>query len=87
MHTDEYEISLFRELEVCKTHINSLQQSIRKMEYIYNVDSNEFVKGYLNGSFTAYNHDFPTWFKAWEELKRWEERRNEFEKMYRLMRI
>ncbi len=87
MHTDEYEISLCRELKVCNNYIHSLQQWLLKMEDIYNVKSDEFVKGYLSGSFSAYNRDFPAWFKTCEELKRWEERRNEFETMYRLMRI
>ncbi len=87
MHTDEYEISLSRELKVCNNHINSLQQRLLKLEDIYNVTSDEFVKGYRSGLFSAYNRDFPAWFKASEELKKWEERRNEFEEMYRLMRI
>jgi hypothetical protein len=87
MHTDEYEISLSRELKVCNNYIHSLQKWLLKMEIIYNLTSDEFVKGYCNGLFSADNRDFQAWFKAAEELKRWEARRNEFEQMYRLMRI
>ncbi len=87
MHTDEYEISLSRELTVCNNYIYSLQQWLLKMEDIYDITSDEFVKGYRSGKFTVYNPDFPAWFKVSEELKTWEARRKEFEKMYRLMRI
>ncbi len=87
MHTDEYEISLSRELNVCNNYIDSLKQKLLRLEDIYNVKSGEFVKGYRKGLFSAYNRDFPEWVEASQELKRWEERRKEFEKMYRLMRI
>jgi len=50
MHTYEYEISLVRELKVCKKYIHSLQQILRKIERKHDVVFDEFVKRYLSGT-------------------------------------
>jgi hypothetical protein len=87
MHTDEYEISLSRELAVCKKAIRKLQKSLHVMERRYNTTSDEFVRVYPSDQFPSGNKDFTSWISNYEALRRWEQRKGEFEEIFHRMKI
>jgi hypothetical protein len=87
MHTDEYEISLYRELEVCKKTIGKLQKSLRAIEKKYNTTTDKFVEAYRGGGFSSGDKDFIDWTGGHEALKRWEERKRQFEEIFHRMKI
>ena len=87
MHTDEYEISLLREVNVCRREIASLQASLMIMEKKYGTSSDSFEKQYGSTPRGAENRDFAAWFAACEALRAWESRQLEYENAYRSMKI
>lgn len=87
MHTDEYEISLLREVDVCRQYIFSLRASLQRMEKKYHLSSDTFVSGYGRAPYSADNRDFAAWFATYEALATWEKRKNEYEEIYRRMKI
>ena len=87
MHTDEYEISLFREIEVCRKAICKIKESLRIMEMKYRMTTEEFIEGYMCGKFSADNKDFADWNSNNESLRKWMERKNDYEEILRRMKI
>lgn len=87
MHTDEYEISLSRELSVCKSTIQKIQKSLRNFENKYEQSTDEFIEGYQNKKYSAVNKDFLKWFNNFEALRRWEKRKSDFEEIFYRMKI
>lgn len=87
MHTDEYEISLSRELDVCNKTIRKIRKTLRKMEKKYDMPTEEFSEGYRKGRFPADNKDFEAWFNGYEALKSWEKRKADFEEIFYRMKI
>jgi hypothetical protein len=87
MHTDEYEISLSRELDVCKKTIRKLQKSLHVMEKKYNTTTDKFVEEYPGNRFPSGNKDFIGWISNYEALRKWEERKREFEEIFHRMKI
>jgi len=87
MHTDEYEISLSRELDVCKKTIRKLQKSLLVMEKKYNTTTDKFVEEYPSNRFPSQDRDFINWHSNYEALRRWEQRKGEFEEIFHRMKI
>jgi hypothetical protein len=87
MHLDEYEISLFREVGVCKSHIRKYQGLLDKMEARYGMTTAVFRAQYDSRPCTANNHDFTVWFAASNAISTWATRQREYENAYRLMKI
>lgn len=87
MHTDEFEISLARELKVCNSAIKKIQKFLSRMEEKYTTTTKDFAEGYLNGKFSANNKDYAAWFNNYEALSRWERRRMDFKEIFYRMKI
>lgn len=87
MHTDEYEISLSRELEVCRKYILKIKKALRGFEEKYKIPTEEFLKRYNGGELPGSERDYTAWFETCEALKKWEERLREFERIYRQMKL
>jgi hypothetical protein len=87
MDTDEYEISLSRELDVCNSTIRKIRKSLREMEKKYAMPTEEFAEAYQKGQLSADNKDFEAWFNGSEALRTWEKRKADFEAVYRRMKI
>ncbi len=86
MHTDEYEISLYRELGVCKKAIQGLEKTLSGFENKYNLTTAAFIERYNNEDI-GNNSDFTLWNENYESLRRWTERGRQYETMLRLMKI
>lgn len=87
MHTDEYEISLSRELNICEKTIRKLQKSLHTMERKYNTTTDEFVEAYRSNRFPSQDKDFISWISNYEAFKKWEKRKKEFEEIFHRMKI
>ena len=43
MHTDEYEISLSREIDVCRGRVRAIKKTLYKMEQKYGITTEQFL--------------------------------------------
>ena len=72
MHTDEYEISIGREISLCRKLIRRLKSSIQKREKRYGISTEGFLKGLNQKQLAETNPDFVQWTKDYQELRSWE---------------
>ncbi len=86
MHTDEYEISLYRELEVCRKRIQKIEKNLSRFESYYTLTTKMFVEKYKSGEIGT-SKDFTLWNENYEGLKRWTQLRRQYEEMFHLMKI
>jgi hypothetical protein len=86
MHTDEYEISLSREISVCRTQIRKLRKALLKIEQAVGLSSGEMMRSSGSGGPGASEALRREWQGHHEALLRWEQRQREFEEIYRLMK-
>jgi hypothetical protein len=87
MHTDEYEISLSRELHVCEKKIEKIRKALVAMETKYQIKTAVFVDEYKSGSISAGNADFSAWVSNYEALKKWEVLRDQYAELLHRMKI
>jgi len=86
MHTDEYEISLSRELAVCKSTIKKIKEFFAIMERKHNKTTAQFVEEYDKGKLTDNQEDYAAWRNNYESLKTWEDLQRQYEELFRLMK-
>ncbi len=84
MHTDEYEISLSREIDVCRGRIRTIRKDLRKMEQKYGITTDSFAIGMPGGKVTA--ADGKRWAEDIELLRTWEDKQREFVALYNSMK-
>ncbi len=88
MHTDEFEISLSRELAVCKSAMKRIKEFLAIMERKHNMSTEEFIKKLRDGTLSpAYKDDYEAWKNNHESLKQWEELQKQYEETSHVMRI
>ncbi|MEK6698906.1 MAG: hypothetical protein AABZ10_07665 [Nitrospirota bacterium] len=86
MHTDEYEISLSRELAVCTSSVNRISRFLEGMSRKYNLDTAQVIEKLNNGELAA-GKDFTAWMENHEALKQWEQRKRHYKELLRAMKI
>ncbi len=86
MHTDEFEISILREVNNCASNLRRLNKIIKEMENKYMISTDEFIKNYSDNQH-GWNPDFKKWFDTVESLKRWQFLYDEYMKFYKMMKI
>jgi hypothetical protein len=90
MHTDEYEISLSRELKVCGNTIQRIKKTLALMEQKHHKTTEDFIKEYRGGELekdTGNKDDYAAWDDTYASLKRWQDLEREYQKQYRIMKI
>ena len=87
MHTDEYEISLSRELAVCKSTIKKIKEFFALMERKHGKTTAQFVEEYDSGKLTDNPEDYTAWRNNYESLKTWEDLQRQYEELFRMMKI
>jgi hypothetical protein len=83
METDEFEISLSRELAVCASKIRKLREALSHLERKHGCSTRDVVVSGAPGMLTLSAEERAHWLEQSEALRRWEERRDEFERLYR----
>ena len=79
MHTDEYEISIGREISLCRKLIRRLKSSIQKREKRYGISTEGFLEGMNQERLAETNQDFLKWSRDYHDLRSWERMRGQYE--------
>ena len=90
MHTDEYEISLTRELSVCKNTIKRIKHSLSILERKHNKTTGMFIDELRSNQMADdpdCKDDREAWRSSYESLKRWEELERQYQEALRMMKI
>ena len=87
MHTDEYEISLSRELNVCEKKIKKIRQVLIGLEMKYKMKTEVFVTELSSGNIAGQKEDFDVWIREYEALKKWEALRDQYADLLKKMKI
>jgi hypothetical protein len=88
MHADEYEISLSRELAVCKSAMKRIKEFLAIIERKHSISTEEFMNKYRNGTLSPeHRDDYEAWKNNYESLKQWEELQKQYEEVFQVMKI
>jgi hypothetical protein len=87
MHTDEYEIALSRELDVCRKKVSELQKKLYLMEKKFNMPTSAFMKKFNDAGIDMHNNDFISWFNDCGALGKWQESLKQYEEIFCSMKI
>jgi hypothetical protein len=79
MHTDEYEISLGREIALCRKKVRQLQEALARREKQGGMTTAAFLQTVEAGQ-PSPPHHAPGWRQEYQELLYWQKRLNEYEK-------
>jgi hypothetical protein len=88
VHIDEFEISLTRELNVCKSTITKIRKSLAILEQKHNKTTEVFLEELVSGRLAGhpeFNDDYNAWQVSYESLKRWENLERQYREMVRKM--
>ena len=80
MHTDEYEISIGREIRLCRKLIGRLKRSIEKKEKRHGISTEDFIEGLNQGRLMESSPDFANWQRDCRELQDLEQMLSEYQK-------
>jgi flagellar biosynthesis chaperone FliJ len=90
MHTDEFEISLSRELGVCRNTIKHIKKTLKLLEQKHNRSTEAFMEDARNGTLKGdpdMKEDYDAWQSSYESLKKWEELENQYVEIFNSMKI
>ncbi|MGE5172874.1 MAG: hypothetical protein ACM3MD_03500 [Betaproteobacteria bacterium] len=90
MHTDEFEISLSRELKVCRNTIQRIKKTLSMMEQKHHKTTEAFIEEYQNGKLlvdSGCKDDYRAWAASYGSLKEWQSLERQYQEQYRLMKI
>ena len=90
MHTDEFEISLFRELKVCGNTIQRIKKSLSLMEKKHKKSTETFREEYRSGKLAddVNNKDeYAAWWSSCESLKQWQDLERQYQEQFHAMKI
>jgi hypothetical protein len=90
MHTDEYEISLSRELGVCRNTIKRIRKTLELLEQKHQRTSEAFMEEVRAGKLKDdpdLKEDYDAWQSSYESLKKWEELEKQYMETFNLMKI
>ncbi len=90
MHTDEFEISLFRELKVCGNTIKRIVKFLNMMERKHKKSTASFIKEYRSGMLDRegeFKDDYSAWESNYESLRQWQELERQYQEQFRIMKI
>lgn len=86
MHTDEYEISLGREINHCRKRVEKLTRSLREREKKYGMTTDEFLLAYREGQLAQDSREFGKWKEEAKEFESWSRHLKEYEEAYRMLK-
>jgi hypothetical protein len=90
MHTDEFEISLMRELKVCGNTIKRIKKTLSLMEQKYTKATETFIAEYRGNKLDREGEnkdDFLVWESSYESLQKWQDLERQYQQQLSVMRI
>jgi hypothetical protein len=79
MHTDEYEISIGREIALCRKMVRQLKDSLERREKQYGMTTEAFLRALEEGCLSE-QHPIQSWNQEYQELQYWQKILTEYEK-------
>lgn len=86
MHTDEYGITLSREIHISREKVEEHLRAVQALEAQFGMSSNEFLGKLTSGELSADTPDFAAWRNQCAALARWQQQLKEYEDLYKAMR-
>jgi hypothetical protein len=87
MHTDEYEISIGREVNHCERVVGETREKLAKRRDRYGMDCAEAICAAAAGRLAIGEKELAAWQEDIEALPRWEQRLDEYRQALAEMRI
>lgn len=90
MHTDEFEISLSREIKVCENTIQRIRKTLGLLEQKHRKTTATFIEEFRSGKLEAIKEnedDYRTWESSYESLRKWLELERQYREQFRKMKI
>ena len=78
MHTDEYEISIGREIAFCHKMVRQLKDSLQRREKQCGMTTEEFLQALEEGCLSE-QHPIQSWNQEYQELQYWQKILTEYE--------
>jgi hypothetical protein len=78
MHTDEYEISLSREIAFCRKKVRQLKDALDKREQQCGMTTAAFLQT-IEAGCPSEPHSTQSWRQEYQELLYWQKRLTEYE--------
>jgi hypothetical protein len=78
MHTDEYEISIGREISLCRRFVKYFHNLLHEWEKQYGMTTEDFLQVLEQGEFGEQS-DFRSWHKEYQYLRYWQKMLNDYE--------
>lgn len=87
MHTDEYEISLAREINHCQQVVKKIELAMEKRHKRYGMDFAGAAQAMAEGRLTLTSKEMMEWQEDIEALPVWEQRLKEYREALTMMRV
>lgn len=78
MHTDEYEISIGREIALCRKIIKQVRDSLHTREKQHGMTTEELLQAMEQGRLGEQS-DFRSWRQEYQDLHYWQKKLNDYE--------
>jgi hypothetical protein len=78
MHTDEYEISIGREIAFCRKMVRQLKEALARREQQYGMSTAAFLQALEEGGLSE-QHPIESWSQEYQELQYWQKTLSEYE--------
>ncbi len=86
MHTDEYEISISREVTVCRNIVARIKKNLEAFEIQSGITSAEFKSRVLAGDLSLDFREGKAWYEEIEALAVWQKRLADYEEALRALK-
>ena len=80
MHTDEYEISLGREIAFCRKRVRQLKDSLERREKQCGMTTAAFLQALEEGCLSE-QHPMQNWKQEYQELQYWQKTLTEYQEV------
>lgn len=90
MHTDEFEISLLRELKVCGNTIQRIKKTITLMEQKHHKTTSTFIDEYRTGRLNDdpdNRDDYSAWESSFVSLRQWQDLERQYQEQLSIMKV
>jgi hypothetical protein len=78
MHTDEYEISIGREIAFCRRRVRQLKDALQRREKQCGMTTAAFLQA-LEGGCLSEQHSMQGWKQEYQDLRYWQKTLTEYE--------
>lgn len=87
MHTDEYEISLNREINHCRAVVKAISKILERQVRHYGLEYAQVVQAKAEGRLAVPDDELAEWRENIEALPVWEQRLQEYREALAIMRV